>query len=386
MLPSFRSAPFFEGDPRPAIPSVPLSTSARKTVLASALVLLALPAAASGQTPGEFAEYGTGCSGFGTSVPLLTVSALPNIGARYPLHLTRATPSSPSVLSFGGSSLNFDLSLLGAPGCAILASSDRGSIAPHTDALGSVEVSLLIPDLATLLGYTFHNQFLVLSPGANPLGIIASNGGTTEIGKSPLCVAFSALADGDSNLVTGTPKVLNYSTKFNEGGAWSGSVFKAPVAGVYYFFISAVKDTTHGGTGDDVFIDLMRNGTVLIDYAWSGAGDGQRGTLELSTAVSLDAGDKITTVARSQNNRPWEIQKCALSGFLINTRPVFSGAALAGGHTSSGLPAKLGYATRAVRGPAGMWNAVAWCADQRETGETRMREFASPREPIPAAP
>jgi len=322
-----------------------------KRVSFSGCLLLLLGALTSGgrsqyRSPGVSWEYGSGCSGTSATVPTLSARTLPNFGQRFTLDVTRAAASRPAMLWLGASPLNLQFGL-NAPGCAILTSNELLNLGLMTDALGSIRLPMTLP-VAGLLGYMFNAQCLVLVPGANALGLTASNALSVNIGNGPKCVAFSA---GDIRHASlGNDALLAYdATALNEGGAWIGrSSFIAPVTGIYYFFVSGVKDSfEYGGTQDDVYIVLKRNGSA-IDSAWSGEGDGRRGTLELSTAALLYAGDRIETFAASDSGRQRHLAKFEVSGFLVNTRPAF--AVTGANHASLGNPTKLTYSTRAAQG------------------------------------
>ena len=78
--------------------------------------------------------------------------------------------------------LPFDLTPLNAPGCSILASGDI-LLPTRTDATGAATVTLELPNTPALVGVVFHNQFAVVDPPANGLGLAWSNGGTAQIGR-----------------------------------------------------------------------------------------------------------------------------------------------------------------------------------------------------------
>jgi hypothetical protein len=96
----------------------------------------------------------------------------------------------PAILTIGTSASNwsgiplpFDLTGLGAPGC-FLRNNIVGTFTGVTqaNANGSAVVNVPIPNDPTLSGAQFYSQFLFVEPGANALGVFASNGLTNTIG------------------------------------------------------------------------------------------------------------------------------------------------------------------------------------------------------------
>lgn len=124
-----------------------------------------------------------------TAVPVLSSPEKPQIDNDFPVHLTQARPSSFALLLFGisdtswnGLPLPFDLRLIGAPGCSLLASGEDMQVVP-TDAAGAGSFTYLIPNNIYLLRGRFYNQYLVRDPAANGLGFVVSNGGAGVIGN-----------------------------------------------------------------------------------------------------------------------------------------------------------------------------------------------------------
>ena len=78
--------------------------------------------------------------------------------------------------------LPFDLGGFGAPGCAVLAEPEIVEGIGASDAAGERRFTIRIPDDLALVGATFYHQVLGLAPGANPAGLIVSNGGALTIG------------------------------------------------------------------------------------------------------------------------------------------------------------------------------------------------------------
>lgn len=141
---------------------------------------------------GRYDPYGVGCKGSGNSncnggVPNLLATGVPRIGKLMLIHMQCGRPNARYLLLFGmsdsyyrGLRLPFNLGILGAPSCNILASPDvtvSGTVTPH----GLANIPLTPPSDPRLVGQRFYNQFLVFDPGA-PGGIALSNGRRAVIG------------------------------------------------------------------------------------------------------------------------------------------------------------------------------------------------------------
>ncbi len=130
-------------------------------------------------------------AGGGSSVGVLQIGAatMPEINKSFDVTLAGGSPKSSAYLFFGASNtalaalpLPFDLGLIGAPGCMILASADAASSPIVVDVTGAATFSMIIPSNGSLVGSTFYLQWLNLDPGANALNVITSNGGEAKIG------------------------------------------------------------------------------------------------------------------------------------------------------------------------------------------------------------
>jgi len=124
-----------------------------------------------------------------TAVPLLYSTSTPQIGDTFRVRLAQARASAAALLCLGlsdanwaGLALPLDLAWLGAPGCRLLVSIDHAQ-AVATDASGSGSLNYDLPDNIYLLGGRFYNQYLVLDPPANTLGLALSNGGAAIVGN-----------------------------------------------------------------------------------------------------------------------------------------------------------------------------------------------------------
>lgn len=124
-----------------------------------------------------------------TAVPVLSSAETPQIGNQFPVTVSQARPNSAALLLFGVSnrtwgslSLPFDLGVIGAPGCPVLASGELAlSVATRTDGRGTI--TLDIPNNIYMLGGRFYNQYLVVDPPANALGLAVSNAAVGVVGN-----------------------------------------------------------------------------------------------------------------------------------------------------------------------------------------------------------
>lgn len=136
--------------------------------------------------PAMAVPYGTGCPG-ATGEPQLVNDGRPWLGSAWTLVLGSGPSSAPSALWLGASattatgvSLPLDLSPLGAPGCALLASIDVASFAIASPA-GVVSLGLVVPN-QPWLGVEMYAQGAFLDPSANPAGLVLSRGRALRIG------------------------------------------------------------------------------------------------------------------------------------------------------------------------------------------------------------
>lgn len=123
-----------------------------------------------------------------TAVPTLGSRAQPQIGNTFRVDLGQARPSTSAWLLHGVSRtvwssypLPMSLAFLGAPLCSLLASPDV--VLPiTTNTSGKGSFTYTIPMNFSFIGVPFFNQFLVLDPTTNALGLAVSNGGAGLIG------------------------------------------------------------------------------------------------------------------------------------------------------------------------------------------------------------
>ena len=131
--------------------------------------------------------YGTGCRG-STGVPALSFVDLPWLNRVLRVRLSGARPLTPAALLLGSSGqvwlglpLPYDLASFGAPSCTLFNSGEY-SPGSTTDAQGSAEMPLFIPNKSYLTGLRLFAQFMVYDPGANALNAVFTQGGIAQIG------------------------------------------------------------------------------------------------------------------------------------------------------------------------------------------------------------
>lgn len=139
--------------------------------------------------PGSYTLFGSACKGSAASAPALAGRGLPLIGQSFQVELSGAPPLAAAVLVTGASralwgahTLPLDLAGFGAPGCSLHASIDlsAGFVA---DWNGAAIVPLSVPGDRDLLKAAFFHQFLVIAPGANQLGVLATSGAEGRVGS-----------------------------------------------------------------------------------------------------------------------------------------------------------------------------------------------------------
>lgn len=144
----------------------------------------------------EFHGFGAGCAGVGRPAPFLgaetSINAVPVLGGSFTLRVDGVPPTQRAWLALGisdanwsGTGLPFPLGMLGMPGCELLVSPDILEPIGAAGASGRVWSTLVIPGGVEFLGARFFVQSLVLAPGANPAGVLWTNGGRGVIGARP---------------------------------------------------------------------------------------------------------------------------------------------------------------------------------------------------------
>ncbi len=134
----------------------------------------------------SYSPYGTSCG------PRLEQSGsrTPLLGEPFEAVATQLPPNSTAAFVslgfnrdswFGQFPLPRALDGLGMPGCELLARGDTAYTVPVTGTTAAWRIDM--PSTNNLLGARFYNQAFVFSPGANALGILASNGCEALIGS-----------------------------------------------------------------------------------------------------------------------------------------------------------------------------------------------------------
>ena len=119
--------------------------------------------------------------------PSMDAVGLPQLGASYTPSVTDALPSTPAILLSGLSDQLWQgnalpLSLPGAPGCALLVAAEASAVT-MTDATGSANLSVPVPNAQNLIGLQVFHQWAIWDPSANNLAIVTSDGGAATIGN-----------------------------------------------------------------------------------------------------------------------------------------------------------------------------------------------------------
>ena len=126
----------------------------------------------------------------GSSVPAISANGRPSLGnASYSVNVGQALPNTAGILVLGASNskwgvipLPLGLAALGAPKCSLLVSANL-MLAVAINATGGASVKFPIPNIKTLVGAKFYNQYIIVDPKANGLGLVFSNGGESKIGS-----------------------------------------------------------------------------------------------------------------------------------------------------------------------------------------------------------
>jgi len=125
----------------------------------------------------------------GSATPVLSNNGVPTIGKSFDVKLSQAKAATGAALLLGASNTSwgpFKLPLVltpfGAAGCQLLASPDF-LFPAGTTVQGEATLTLLVPNLPVLVGGSFHNQWIVVDPSVNTMGLVSSNGGTGKVGR-----------------------------------------------------------------------------------------------------------------------------------------------------------------------------------------------------------
>lgn len=110
-------------------------------------------------------------------------STTPNAGGNLMFTTTDYAPASPvgiQVLSLVQYNPGIDLSIAGMPGCRKFTGSEVTDVVLPVN--GQSTYSLLIPSAGVFFGLAIHSQTYALLPGANAIGLVASNGVSAIVG------------------------------------------------------------------------------------------------------------------------------------------------------------------------------------------------------------
>lgn len=127
----------------------------------------------------------------------------------------------------------------------------------------------------------------------------------------------------DEHISTAAPYVVKFTNvEANNGNGWDGAnTFLVPHTGFYEFSLSFLKDSTlNGGTADDVFLTVYKNGQSTYIRAWAGQSSGQRPSASTHGILELQAGDKIQVYVRADGNYKRFIRNVIFSGKLVATK------------------------------------------------------------------
>jgi hypothetical protein len=106
---------------------------------------------------------------------------LPTLGNTFSVDLSSARPMAASVLIFGWSPANVDLTPVNAPGCRLLVSPSNALLFQlTTNASGMASFGVKVPPNPALRGFKFFNQYAVSDP-VNGYGLVLSNGGAGKL-------------------------------------------------------------------------------------------------------------------------------------------------------------------------------------------------------------
>ncbi|MEY2981203.1 MAG: hypothetical protein ACO4CT_05180 [Planctomycetota bacterium] len=216
----------------------------------------------------------------GPSSGPLTISAQPGqvpvVGSPFQLDISNV----PSNVTFGAllngaQPQNLALDVFGADGCSLLVSPDNPAFPLNlTSPSGSLTIPL--PSLPSLLGFTLEMQAVVLAPGINSLGLATSNRGSMTIGNTrPVVVRAHGLDNQNDDESIGFWQVIN-ATQIDITRVQFDWVRAAQPNGIYFDTNEiGMRDRFDGGNSRTALCNgTYRNGSDLavgLDYANSNA-------------------------------------------------------------------------------------------------------------------
>lgn len=125
-------------------------------------------------------NYKVICCGGG--LPSISNTGVPTINSSFSIDLSSAPNSAKAFFAAGVAKTSIDLTVIGAPGCTLY-TSPLVVLGVTTTATGTAKVSVAIPNNAQLVGVSFFAQYGIAAAGANPAGIVFSDGGEAKIGR-----------------------------------------------------------------------------------------------------------------------------------------------------------------------------------------------------------
>jgi hypothetical protein len=142
-----------------------------------------------GYVAGFFTSVGSGCPG-SLGVPVHNASGIPELGETLTYTVSNVLPAHAFSMLIGNSTtqwasfgLPLNLDLIGAP-VATCGPTPRSRSTGRRRSKATPQRMLAVPVNAALKGAKFHTQFLVMDPGANALGLVATRALTTTLGGS----------------------------------------------------------------------------------------------------------------------------------------------------------------------------------------------------------
>ena len=136
--------------------------------------------------PPRFTIYGRSTQpGFGSSgrIPRISSSSPARIGGVHTIDLHGANQNASTFLALGLGRTDLPLDILGLSRGSLLVDSIQVTRPTTTNALGQARSSLTIPLDPPIIGVKLNWQWFTLDPSANALGLTASDGGETTIGR-----------------------------------------------------------------------------------------------------------------------------------------------------------------------------------------------------------
>jgi len=138
--------------------------------------------------PAEYEHHGTGCVGSAPSLTLRETWTRAWIGSTLELQVQSA-PLPFAMLVSGlsdqfasGAPLPIDLTVAGMPQCMLRVSPD--SLILGSGTAGTIDFAINIPMQPAIIGIEFFHQAIVLAPGANSVGLLATNSNRGTVGRS----------------------------------------------------------------------------------------------------------------------------------------------------------------------------------------------------------